>query len=426
MPIGFMCRSGRLESHGGMAPPHLSARVRLARRAGMGVSALSRLSGRGAGGVVGGRVTMSLAPNAVRELSRGREVVLVSGTNGKTTTSALLTAALRTLGPVATNADGANTPAGLLTTLATATADRVVLEADEGWLPWAVDEIQPRVVVLLNLSRDQLDRHHEVGLLAAGWDRAMSAVEHVVANCDDPDTVWPAMAAGRQTWVAAGQRWTQDTVSCPRCGDLCRRDGAHWGCACGLRRPQPDWWLDGDRLISAGSAVDLHLGIPGEANRANAAMAVATAAAHGVAVQPAVEAMRAISAVAGRYAVHDYRGRQARLLLAKNPAGWLEALEMVSTSRHPVVIAFNSDGVDGRDPSWLYDVPFAQLADRRVVVIGKRATDMLVRLQLDGLTHVETLPGLTDALASLPAGPVDVLANYTAFQSARRELAHVR
>jgi lipid II isoglutaminyl synthase (glutamine-hydrolysing) len=98
----------------------------------------------------------------------------------------------------------------------------------------------------------------------------------------------------------------------------------------------------------------------------------------------------------------------------------------VSTSRHPVVIAFNSDGVDGRDPSWLYDVPFAQLADRRVVVIGKRATDMLVRLQLDGLTHVETLPGLTDALASLPAGPVDVLANYTAFQSARRELAHVR
>jgi UDP-N-acetylmuramyl tripeptide synthase len=111
-------------------------------------------------------------------------------------------------------------------------------------------------------------------------------------------------------------------------------------------------------------------------------------------------------------------------VLAKNPAGWVEALAVVAAGTAPVVLAFGSEGVDGRDPSWLYDVPFAGVAGRPVVVTGRRATDMVVRLEMEGLTDVRRAPNVVSALAMLPPGPVDVVANYTAFQDARRELAH--
>ncbi|MGN6130208.1 MAG: DUF1727 domain-containing protein, partial [Nocardioidaceae bacterium] len=120
--------------------PHLfvhGSSVRWACRAGRAAAALSRATGRGGGGVIGGRVVLALAPEAPRALADGRDVTLVSGTNGKTTTSALLTAALGTLGAADANADGGNTPPGLTTALSRGDAKRVVLETDEGWLPWA-------------------------------------------------------------------------------------------------------------------------------------------------------------------------------------------------------------------------------------------------------------------------------------------------
>jgi UDP-N-acetylmuramyl tripeptide synthase len=171
----------------------------------------------------------------------------------------------------------------------------------------------------------------------------------------------------------------------------------------------------------------VHLSLPGHFNLANAAMAAAAAADAGADPVAATAAMNSIREVAGRYACVDVGGRRLRLLLAKNPAGWVELLDLVgSGGTGPLVLAFNSDGVDGRDPSWLYDVPFEDLRGREVVVIGRRATDLRVRLELDGI-RVRTVRGrLLDALADLPPGPVDVLANYTAFQDVRRELAGVR
>ena len=401
-------------------PPAL---VRAACRLAHAASSLSRVTGRGSGGVIGGRVILAIAPEATRSLAAGRDVTLVTGTNGKTTTTAFVAAGLRTLGPVDSNADGANTPAGLTTTLADGTAGRVVLESDEGWLPWTVARVAPTTVVLLNLSRDQLSRHHEVSLLASAWRRAIPGVETAVANVDDPYTVWPALAARRQVWVAAGQRWTQDSLTCPACGGRCQRDATGWSCTCGLRRPEPDWWLEGDDLVSSQGRFSLDLSVPGRFNRANAAMAVAAAAAAGAEPGAALTAMRDIRAVGGRYASYEVNGRQVRLLLAKNPAGWLELLDLVRVGTRPLVLAFNSEGVDGRDPSWLYDVPFEELAGRPIVVVGRRATDLRVRLELAGIPAAVAPGGLLDALAMLPAGPVDVLSNYTAFQDARREVA---
>ncbi len=403
-----------------LSPP--SPRVAVVARLGDWAATLSRRSGLGAGGVVGGRVLLALAPNAVRELSRGRSVTLVSGTNGKTTTTAFLTAALRTLEPTATNADGANTRAGLAGTLARSSARQVVLETDEGWLPWMLGEAPQAEPVLLNLSRDQLHRHHEVAHVARTWHGALSGTAHVVANADDPGVVMAALAARRQTWVAAGARWSQDTLVCPRCGGECRREGEDWGCACGLRRPRPDWWLEDGELVNERGRLSLHLSLPGEVNHANAAMAVAAAARHGVAPADAVAAMHEISSVVGRYDVFLTSSHRARLILAKNPASWAEALRTVASTPAPLVLAFNCEGVDGRDPSWLYDVPFADLAGRPVVVTGRRSTDMLVRLEMDGLDDVAVAPDVAAAVAMLPPGEVTVVANYTAFQDARRVL----
>ncbi len=400
--------------------------TRFACLAGQSVSSLSRLTGHGSGGVIGGRVVLALAPDAPGALAAGRDVTLVSGTNGKTTTSAFLAAGLRTLGPVDTNANGANTPPGLATTLAGGRARHVVLETDEGWLGWAITRVVPRTVVLLNLSRDQLSRHHEVSRLTAAWRTALAAVDTVVANADDPRTVWAALAARRQVWVAAGQRWTQDSLACPACGSRYRRGPDAWECGCGLRRPDPDWWLEGEDLVSPTTRVPLALSVPGTFNRANAAMAVAAAGVSGAEPVAAVAAMGDIRAVAGRYARYEVGDHQVRLMLAKNPAGWLELLELVRGSSTPLVLAFNAEGVDGRDPSWLYDVSFEGLTGRPLVVVGRRATDLRVRLELDGLTPGPVAAGVCDALAALPAGPVDVLANYTAFQEARQELARAR
>jgi UDP-N-acetylmuramyl tripeptide synthase len=152
-------------------------------------------------------------------------------------------------------------------------------------------------------------------------------------------------------------------------------------------------------------------------------MAIAATARLGVDPQAAVEAIRAITEVVGRYQVYLSPRHRTRLILAKNPASWAEALATVASTSTPLVLAFNADGVDGRDPSWLYDVRFADLRGRPMAVTGRRSTDMLVRLEMDGLTTVSVAPDVAAAVAMMPPGEVTVVANYTAFQEARRVLS---
>lgn len=399
-----------------------SARLATALVAARTAAWLSRRLKAGSGNAIGGRALLALDPEAPRELAEGRHVTLVTGTNGKTTTTAMLAAALRARVETASNADGANTPNGLVNTLAAHRAAHVVLEVDEGWLPWAVARLRPACVVLLNLSRDQLHRHPEVHALAARWREALADVPLVVANADDPAVAWAAGAARSRVWVAAGQAWTNDSVACPDCGGLLGRDNRGWRCACGFQRPEPSWTATEGRVCHNGQDVGLAPALPGEANLGNAALAVAAAAEAGVPPVDAAQAVSAVREVAGRYSRLPHGRQTVRLLLAKNPAGWDAALRAVASSSSPLVVAFNADGVDGRDPSWLYDVDFQRLAGRSIAVCGRRATDMLVRLRLDGLATVGQFESLAGALRALPPGPVDVIANYTAFQQARRVL----
>src|SRR5262249_41427554 len=138
-------------------------------------AALSRVAGRGDGSVIGGRLGLAVEPQLLALLARGREVALISGTNGKTTTTRLIAAALGALGEVATNSFGANMPTGHTTALAQSTRARyAVLEVDEHYLRGVLPQTTPRVVALLNLSRDQLDRAMEVGMMAEAWRAALA------------------------------------------------------------------------------------------------------------------------------------------------------------------------------------------------------------------------------------------------------------
>lgn len=398
----------------------LGPRLRVALCMGALARWVARCLGRG-GGVISGRVLLWLCPGAPEILADGRHVSLVTGTNGKSTATAMLAAALSSTGEVVTNADGANTSAGLLANLGRGRAPTVVLETDEGWLPWAVRRLRPETVVLLNLSRDQLHRNPEVGLIAHAWREALRDIPLVVANCDDPAVTWAAGLARRVVWVACGRPWTEDSVVCPACGDLLRWEGPHWSSVCGLQRPRPARDTFDDDSRTDAHTWELHL--PGEVNRANARLAIAAAVANGADPVRALSAVAGLRGVAGRYQEFDTSRHRVRLLLAKNPASWQVALRLVGAEQRPVVLAFNADGVDGRDPSWLYDVDFSPLRGRPVAVTGRRATDLSVRLRINEVPTAGQFPELDAAIARLPEGPVDLIANYTAFQDALHKYA---
>jgi len=413
----------------------MTARTRAAVYATASLNALSRRLRLGSGTVAGGRLGLAIAPNLLEELGSGRTVAVVSGTNGKTTTTRLLATALEADGsPVVTNATGSNMPAGHVAAMAAGPRDATaVLEVDEGYVPAIVHSLAPAAVVLLNLSRDQLDRSNEVRMVAARWRGTFaSAAATVVANADDPLVVFGAQSAQSVVWVAAGMRWRSDASGCPACGGRIRFDAQEWSSECGFARPVPDVEVEEgpDGSTTAVFADGRRLAF----NRRNAVLAAAAAEVLGVPADRALLAMGRIEGVAGRFSLHTVAGVPTRLLLAKNPAGWAELLDLVAPGHSPVVVAINARIADGRDPSWLWDVGFEQLAGRPVVATGERSADLSVRLDYAGVAHQRVVDP-TDAVtvASRLAGradgdgdgdgapePVEFIGNYTAFHDLLR------
>lgn len=370
---------------------------------------------------------LAVDPHALVGLARGHRIALVSGTNGKTTTTSLLRAALATNGPVVTNVLGANLPPGVASALAGGPAGApAVLEVDEAWLGRVAQATRPAALALLNLSRDQLDRNNEVRRLASSWRAAFErSGATIVANADDPLVAWGAGLAADVRWVGAGLPWTDDAAGCPSCGGRISFDpGGDWACgSCSFARPRLDAWLEGHELAGRdGARTTLPSALPGRANRANAAIAIVTAEQFGVPRAVAAAAMESVSDVVGRYSTVRAGGTEARLLLAKNPAGWLEVLDVLRPPPLPVVVAINARIADGRDPSWLWDVPFERLAGRTVVASGERSRDLAVRLHYADVEHLHE-PDPVAAIAAAGASSVDLVGNYTAFQDIRTRLA---
>lgn len=405
----------------------VSPRARLALGAGAAARWASRVSGRGAGAMIGGLVAMSIDKSILGQLGRDRRTVVVTGTNGKSTTTRMTAAALATLGPVATNAEGANMDAGLVAALAGARkAELAALEVDEMHVPHVSDAVAPAVIVLLNLSRDQLDRVGEINhierTLRAGLARHPEAV--VIANCDDVLMTSAAYDCPNVVWVAAGGGWAGDSVSCPRSGEIIVRDGNHWySTGTDFKRPTPQWTYDDTDIHGPeGFTLPMTLALPGAVNRGNATQAVAAAVALGADPAKAVAAVSTVDEVAGRYRTVKVGAHTARLLLAKNPAGWQEALSMIDKDAAGVVISVNGQVPDGEDLSWLWDVRFEHFERTQVVAAGERGTDLAVRLGYAGVEHTLVHDTLA-AIASCPPGHVEVIANYTAFLQLNRRIS---
>ncbi|HEV3281780.1 MAG TPA: MurT ligase domain-containing protein [Acidimicrobiales bacterium] len=467
---------------------------------------LSRALGRGSGTVVGGRIGLAIDPRLLVTLAEGRRVALVTGTNGKTTTTRMLATALAASEGllVVSNHTGANMPAGHVAAMVGSTREvPAVLEVDEGYLGRVMADTGPRTVVLLNLSRDQLDRISEVRMLADRWREALGSPGRttaggsppaVVANADDPMVVYAASAAAGVHWVGAGQAWRNDAVGCPSCGgrivfdDTGRKgpDGANgadgadgaigadgadpadgadgsdpadgaqagqgghgghggWSCErCGLSRPRCVAWVDGSVLALAdGSRYSLDIGLPGQFNRSNAAMAaVAAALTEGEGAQDglgwsrgvsrAVDHIARVREVAGRFSHVSRRGRAVRLLLAKNPAGWTAIFDLLDEGGQtcePVVLSVNARIADGLDTSWLWDVPFERLAGRVALATGDRRLDLAVRLRYAGVectVVADPVAAIDRAIdctqQTAPHAAIDFLGNYTAFADMRSRL----
>lgn len=250
-------------------------------------------------------------------------------------------------------------------------------------------------------------------MLAGRWRRALEGATGttVVANADDPLVAWGAGAAPSVVWAAVGLGWRSDAAGCPACGGRIAFDddapgrsapgvlaapGFGWRCLnCEFARPVPDVWLElGDQgpwmVRGDGGRLPLELALPGRFNRANAVMALTAAAAVGVPLEAACRAVAAVRGVAGRFTTSTVGGATVRLLLAKNPAGWSELLDLVAGGSAPVVVGVNARVADGRDPSWLWDVPFELLAGRPVVATGDRCHDLSVRLRYAEVEHQVT------------------------------------
>lgn len=363
---------------------------------------------------------MAMDSHAIERLSRGRRIAIVTGTNGKTTTAHLLARALGV--PVAHNATGANMRSGVVTALADSDASVAVLEVDELHAPEIIGMTSPEVVVLLNATRDQLDRSHEVSRVVEGWRQALAAgTVTVVANAADPNVAY-AVPHDRALWVDPGVRWTDDAATCPWCGDLLRWTSpapTSWECACGRRMPAADVVVTGERLRGPdGEVRQISLSIPGEFNIGNAAAAFAAAAAMGADTRAALTRMHDVDSAFGRYLRYDIGGRSTRLVLAKNPAGMAAALDLVGDA--PLVVGINAHEVDGRDTSWLYDVAFEALAGRTVGVTGERRDDLALRLAIAGARPAVDVD--VHALARrMPPGDLHLVGNYSNFVQWRRE-----
>ncbi len=391
-------------------------------------------------------------------------MVVVSATNGKTTTAAMLAAMAAGAGlRVSHNLSGANLRSGIITTLMDTTrpVDLVLLEVDEATLPTVVQELQPDVVALGNLFRDQLDRYGELDTVQEAWEamaRSLPSHTQLVAVADDPRVAnVAAQAPAAATWAGGGpdlpgsERLPDhaDARTCDACGTQLDHAvvwvghlGA-WSCpGCGRTRPVPQVRLAGvstadiDRqqvTITAGDdELRLELALPGLFNAYNLLLAVAVARSIDIPTSSITSGIHRFRAAFGRFervALPD--GRRLLLVLAKNPTGLSEVARTIAEVPHPppVVLVALSDGIaDGRDPSWTWDADLSPLRPHvsEVIATGTRPEEMALRLAYDGwareaITVEEDLGSALDELLDRAADPTCVL-TYTAMLELRRIL----
>jgi UDP-N-acetylmuramyl tripeptide synthase len=375
----------------------------------------SQLLGRG-GSAVPGLVAERIDPRLIEKLVASiPAVVVVTGTNGKTTTTKLLVGMLEAAGRrVVTNPTGSNLARGVATRLIEVArrgrvdTDLAVFEIDEAAVRPLGPRLRPSVMLVTNLARDQLDRYGELNTTAAHIGAALEHTATAVLNADDPLVAGLAGTAGEDAFFGGaeevrGQMPDDRTLYGDEGGT---RPGPEPGVL--VRTTEPEG--DGQRaeVVVGGEVVDLPLQLPGVFNAYNAAAALAAAGVLGVPLGVAAAAASAAVPAWGRGQVIDYRGRRVRLLLVKNPAGFNQAIRLLAGEEPgaAVLIAINDNIADGRDVSWLWDARVEDLAGtgHRYATTGIRALDMAVRLKYAGIDAAWAEPDPAAALERFSAG----------------------
>jgi UDP-N-acetylmuramyl tripeptide synthase len=425
---------------------------------------LSRLTGRGGGTTLPGKLLWKLDPGAIDLLARRlpQGSVLISATNGKTTTTAMVAEILRPTRRVAHNNSGANLVSGVASTLLRAGgAELGLFEVDEAALPEVARRVRPKALLLGNLFRDQLDRYGELEIVAQRWRAAVAELPEaqLVLNGDDPQIGDLAhVRGGARVFGLDDPRRARpalqhaaDSKYCLRCGTLYDYAAAYVGhlgdykCPnCGHARPALDvvardielQGLDGASftLHAPEGEARVQLALPGLYNVYNALAAAALALALGVPVEEIAAGLERFSAAFGRFERIPIGDRELLMLLIKNPAGANEIVRTLLEGGAPrvAVIALNDEIADGRDVSWIWDVDFEPLIQGldRLVATGERAAELALRFAYGGLARdrIEVVPSLEEALdrgleLTPPGGELAVLPTYTAMLALRKIVA---
>ncbi len=431
--------------------------------AGKMTAGLSRIFGH-QGSSLPGRVALRVFPGMLRELTARarRGTVLVTGTNGKTTTNHMIAAMLAAAGhSVVINREGANMLPGIATAFVRSaginpgyTFDYATLEVDEASLPKVVSQVKPDMVVVTNFFRDQLDRYGELETTVSFIRDALKRLTRtrLVLNADDPlvaqlglgglSAEYYGLAPHGRVLDTSGA--SRDSRLCPLCGAALAYSFYHYSqlglyeCpGCRFTRPDPGFegWeavsgINGTscRVRIGGEDYRLTLPVQGFYNLYNALAALAAVAGLGLEPGSALERLRNYRPATGRLQHFRHRGRPLYLNLVKNPAGFNEnlAILLAAPGSKDVYIAINDNAADGRDISWLWDVDFEILAEsdpgiKRYICSGQRAAEMAVRLKYAGIpvSMITTLPDVKRAVSELIGGSADagyLLAGYTALQ----------
>ena len=438
------------------------------------VGALSRRSGRGGGTTLPGRLLLRMAPDALEDLG-GRLVngsTIVSATNGKTTTAGMIAAELRAAGrTVVHNRAGSNMSWGVATALLEGRGEEGLFEVDEAWLPKVAAALHPRVLVLGNLFRDQLDRYGELERLADAWAElvaGMSGEAAFVLCADDPlvADLGRDRALARRPGVTyfgiddpsqalPALQHAHDAKHCRRCGAPYAYERAfvghlgHYTCPnCGADRPTPDVaatrielkGMTGSRVVvrTPDGEVDITLPLPGLYNVYNALAALTAALRLGIPLDLARQALESVEAAFGRVETIEVSGKPVSILLIKNPAGTNEVLRtlLLEAGRNggagglDLWLALNDRIADGRDVSWVWDADFELLGGhvRRATCTGTRAAELAVRLKYAGIPPeaivIEAgIERSLDRAVESAQGRLFALPTYTALLELRKRLA---
>ena len=385
-------------------------RLGLANLAGQTAGSISKALKRGRGETITGRTILALDPNAIAKLAQKRDIVLVSGTNGKTTTTANLARLIEsgTGEKVNTSSFGANMKAGIAAVLAQKPRNRfVVLECDELYLPTMYELLAPKIIVLLNLSRDQLHRTGEVRKVATLWHNTFDRDDvTLVIDRDDPFLEYATMNAGHVIRVTFGGRKHPDAATCPNCAKILDWSLGDYRCSCGLGSALPQ--VRADQRLSGPAR--------------NSVLAIEAARLMGAVIP--IDLQEELTAnPPDRISDLVFGGVTVPTRLAKNPESWREGLASL-TANH-VVLALNARGIDGRDTSWLWDIDYSALLGKKVICVGERKLDIAYRLHVQGI-DVATATSFADAVAKLSTDSIEAIASYTAYQDLAATQAGIR